>query len=503
MPKRQSTNTINATAFQNLLAIQASALKTVEEIRDLTAENISTGQKSVVDAVEKSTKVQEETKTNLQKMGDALTAKAKEDSKIFKELAVGMKTFKSVGESLGDKAKSKFGSLSKTLDTMGIVKKDSGGIISNMIGKRDEQKKFIKQQKLLGSEDSDATLKEKYVAAHKTSKAIKKNEASIKEFSDMGMSEDQMRSHKASSGLMAKRDELSTDYAKHDLKAQALTPSGESGAEKEEEQGRVSGEILTTLKSINDNVGPVGAAKKGATPAAAAAPKEGGGLLDTIMGFLGDGFMTAIKGLFNPKSIIKVLGKVFAPLMIIGALVNGIMDGFKEFTETGDIGKALIAGLGGVIEFLTFGLIDKEALSNIIESVSGFVEDYIVKPLSDFFKSVKDSVLALVEQIGIPEIKFTIPVINKDVSIGPFYPFKSGGPTSAAPVATPPASATQVEDKSASNADSAASAPSGGGNVSSTVATNINNTTKQTNIIKSPVRNQDSTMNRYVNSRYA
>ena len=52
--------------------------------------------------------------------------------------------------------------------------------------------------------------------------------------------------------------------------------------------------------------------------------------------------------------------------MIVGALFEGLMDGFNEFMATGDIGKAIVAGLAGIVDFLTFGLFDKLKPKHVI-----------------------------------------------------------------------------------------------------------------------------------------
>lgn len=497
--------TASPTQFGKLLTLQSDQLSqlktgTADQLEQLSAirENTATAKEQAIQI--QANKIAEDTNDKIKELAENIKKKLVADAKAITEVAAGMKTFKTIGERMQDKKQSmkdKFGSLSGILDTFGIVKKNSGGIISDMLGKRDEQKNFIKEQKLLGSTDSDEVLKQKFSKAQISSKKIKENEDKINVYKKMGLSEEQIQATPGAS-LLQNRTSLANDHSKYDLKASILGGNGESQSEKDEEQARASEEQSKILKQIADNTGAVSG--KGKITESIQKPKDGGGLLDTIMSFLGGAFMASVKVIFSPKALFKAISKVFAPLMIIGSLVNGIMDGFKEFQETGDIGKALIAGLAGVMDFLTFGLVDKEMLTNIIESVSGFVNDYIVQPLSDFFKSVKDNVIALVENIGIPEIKFKIPVINKEVSIGPFYPFKQDSKSNT-PTAPLPMAAAQVEQQSAENAG-AVGAPSSG-NSTAVVATNVNNTTKQTNIIKSPVRNQDSTMNRYVNSRYA
>lgn len=285
----------------------------------------------------------------------------------------------------------------------------------------------------------------------------------------------------------------------------------------------------------------------------------GGGMLDGILGFLGDGLMKSLKFMFSPKNILKFLGKIALPAMIIGSLVNGIMDGFKAFTETGSIGEALIAGLGGVLSFLSFGLFDAETIRSIVDAVSGFVDEYILDPvknffafigdafekyimqpladffapIADFFKSVKDQMLSMVESIGIPEISFTIPIIDKKVSIGPFYPFKkeaakpqAGGAAPIAPgnsdagagrgssqeaatdprrldaasssVSAPkPAEGAKVYNKSAENAEAAGKPASAAPIIVSAPTTN-NTTSKQNITMPTPIRNDDSGFNRYL-----
>ena len=76
--------------------------------------------------------------------------------------------------------------------------------------------------------------------------------------------------------------------------------------------------------------------QKKETPAAAAAPtaekkdEDGGGLLGTIIDLIKNGLMKGLKMLFNPKTLLKALGKVLVIGAIIGSLFSGIVDGFKK-----------------------------------------------------------------------------------------------------------------------------------------------------------------------------
>lgn len=180
----------------------------------------------------------------------------------------------------------------------------------------------------------------------------------------------------------------------------------------------------------------------------------GSGFLDNIFDFLSKGFMTAIKAIFNPRNILKAVGKFFIPAMIIGSLVNGIYDGFKAFFNGASLGEALIAGLGGILEFLTFGLLDAESIKSVVTWIGNAFDEYIIDPLIsvftpvvDFFKSIKDQLVNFVQNFGIPEFGFTIPIINKKVSIGPFYPFRSNNTMAEQAADSEPSKVAKVEGK--------------------------------------------------------
>jgi len=252
------------------------------------------------------------------------------------------------------------------------------------------------------------------------------------------------------------------------------------------EQSRKLDDQTELLKQIEENTRGAGGTGKGS---AKEEPKTdgGSGILDSIIGFLGSGITSAFKFLFNPKNLLKVFTRFLAPAMLIGSLVNGIMDGFKAFAETGSIGEALIAGLGGVLSFLTFGLFDADTIRNVVDAVSGFVNDYIVEPVKNFvnfigesfntyvkepimaafdtvaglfdeyivqplktifepvtsfFKSLKDTVFGWFENFEIPGISFN--VFGKEMGFGPWRPFKSEtAETSAIPAGNSNAGAGQ------------------------------------------------------------
>ena len=119
-----------------------------------------------------------------------------------------------------------------------------------------------------------------------------------------------------------------------------------------------------------------------------------GGFLESIMSLFSGGFTNAIKTIFSPKSLMKVFSKVFLPIAIIGTLFSGIMDGFKRYQETGDLGNSIVAGLGGMLKFVTFGLFGEDTLKSLFDSISGFFQP-ITDTISSIFTGIKDFVKGL------------------------------------------------------------------------------------------------------------
>jgi hypothetical protein len=231
--------------------------------------------------------------------------------------------------------------------------------------------------------------------------------------------------------------------------------------------------------------------------------------------------------MFSPKNILKFLGKAFAITMVIGALVNGVMDGWKEFAESGDIGKALIKGLGGVLSFLTFGLFDADTVQNIVDTVSGFVDEYIIQPVTEFaemlgdafdkyikqpfvefmepvtgfFKKIKDNIMSFMNSFEIPKFELKIPRTNIGWEFGPYRPFASDEKPSSAPEAPKPSAANVVTEKSATNAETAAKPSKASAPVVVNAPTNVSNS-KQNIAMPAPIRNDDSGFGSWVRNRF-
>lgn len=106
----------------------------------------------------------------------------------------------------------------------------------------------------------------------------------------------------------------------------------------------------------------------------------------TVFGF--------IRKLFKPKMLGKIFSKVFLPLTIIATLFTGITDGWKKYQETGSLSEAIFAGLGGMLDFLTFGLLGEDTLKSVWDSVSGFLNP-ILEKIGSVFNGIKSWFVSL------------------------------------------------------------------------------------------------------------
>lgn len=200
--------------------------------------------------------------------------------------------------------------------------------------------------------------------------------------------------------------------------------------EEQQESIKVSQEMLETQNAILEVLKDIEANTNKGSESDTTKKKPKGGFLETIS--------DALSLALSPALIWAALKRFALPVLIATSLINGIMDGFEEYKKTGSIKDAIIAGLGGILKVLTFGLFDVEDVKVAVKKISEafttmknfFIEyvitpinEYVVKPLTTFFKSIYKDITEMLAKISIPKIEFTIPVINKKVSIGPFKPF--------------------------------------------------------------------------------
>ena len=140
--------------------------------------------------------------------------------------------------------------------------------------------------------------------------------------------------------------------------------------------------------------------------------KEGGGLLSGLMDMLNPmnllkglfmGIVGAFSALFSGGSIFAILSKIFVPAMIIGGLINGIMDGINTWKESGSITDALISAVGGFLQFVTFGLFNENDLRKGMDTALTYLNPLLLS-VTQFFD---DMVTTIKNNVGIPAIPFS------------------------------------------------------------------------------------------------
>jgi hypothetical protein len=398
------------------------------------------------------------------------------------------------------------------LDKTGIVEKGSkgfiGGIADKALERREAKQQYVKDMmktdptvRLMGEDKAKKVFKKRFDKSQEAGIDLQTNEKEITRLKEAGLTEEQIKR----SPEYKKKAQLEGTLAKIDPRFRGSDTIG-GGALKEsaaklrgsnviplkkddvkEVEGNLSEEEIENLRMMEEQNEVLKQIEENTRPKDARDPKPekkedegglfsfggivkrfakklGGMLLSGLMSLgsmLGSGIATAAKFLLNPAVLGKLITRVFPIVMIVGALVNGLWDGIKTFLDGGSLGDAIIAGLGGILEFLSFGLFDADTIKGMVESFTGFVDEYITKPLGNFFKNIKDAVAGFFENIGIPEISFS--VFGKKIAFGPWYPFKPGDnpPGAEAPPEGNQPARVEGADQTKATSAAPAAAPTG------------------------------------------
>ena len=505
-----------------LKSIDKNVTRVTDSLVKKTGDGITSNTKKLFDEIKNQTKV-------IQKL-------SRDEIKSVTETALERRQQKTIGtkiESMKGSVKDFF-TMRGFMDKTGIVKKGTGGILDNMLQNREEKKQYVDvRKKVEKAGDPSLVQNKKYMKGltddwkkiQTVQNDIRKNEEAIGKMKKAGFTEDQLANTKE----LTFREELARKLSAIDTR---VSPEKENPKEKpktandkadavdaeaRDEQIAATEEQSKLLKQIAENTSDNKAGK--VKPEKKEEKDEGGGLFGGLIKNWKKSLISGFKAMFNPKNLMKLLTKVALPVLIITSIVKGLMAGFDEFKKSGSIKEAIIAGLGAILKFISFGLFDKESIRGIVNAVAGLYTEYIEKPIkafvgaitsvfttvSDFFKSAIESFTGLLKSIGIPEFKFKIPVVGTEVSLGPYYPFADGGakpaPTSTPPTAAKPTSAAEVSGKSAENAGAAQNG--GGSSVVVAPTTNVNNTKNEATVYRHSTRNTESTFNRHIDSRYS
>lgn len=179
-------------------------------------------------------------------------------------------------------------------------------------------------------------------------------------------------------------------------------------------------------------------------------------------------------------AVTKIVSKLAYPLIVITTIWDTVKGALEGFEKDGIVG-AISGAIKGLVNSLIMAPLDllKDAVSWIagafgfdkVEEMldsfsfeglySAFV-DAIFSPI-ETLKSMFEGAVNAIQDIHIPEIGFTIPIIDKKVSIGPFYPFKSEETTSTA-------APTAASTKPSTTTDASATVQPSAGTVSQSTA---------------------------------
>ena len=104
--------------------------------------------------------------------------------------------------------------------------------------------------------------------------------------------------------------------------------------------------------------------------------------------------------IFSPKNLLKVLFnvlKVAGPIGLIVSIVSsigvGFYDAWNEYQKSGDLFESLKAGLGGILDFLSFGLFGKEQIDKLFKWIPELWQDF-----SKAFFDFKESAIKFVSE---------------------------------------------------------------------------------------------------------
>lgn len=274
------------------------------------------------------------------------------------------------------------------LDKTGIVKRGSGGIISEYLDRNEAKKKYVDQRMATKGTTfgSRETFEKQFDAQQKLQYEINKNEKEIKRLRESGATDIGLKR----SGHLDKRAKLAADIAKVDpslrpegfdpktgkvkvpeaeaaskpetaseqqtkaksagkakiipFAAEAATAAAGSALSNEEsmlEQNRMVAEQSELLKKIEENTrGLKGGAAGGGTTQQPTQEESGLGLMDMLggkAGRLGKIAKSAGRGLLGAaKTAGSFLMKRAGPLAAVTAVGMGAYEGYKGWTEAGD-----------------------------------------------------------------------------------------------------------------------------------------------------------------------
>lgn len=91
------------------------------------------------------------------------------------------------------------------------------------------------------------------------------------------------------------------------------------------------------------------------------------------------------------KAIPRLLSRIALPALIVGTLYSGIESALDTFNKTGSVREAVIDYFGGMVDFLTFGLLDGDSFRKMGDELKNYSEglyNALTYPLEKFTELV-------------------------------------------------------------------------------------------------------------------
>jgi hypothetical protein len=131
---------------------------------------------------------------------------------------------------------------------------------------------------------------------------------------------------------------------------------------------------------------------------------------------------------FKKISEAPTLGKLFKEMVLepLTRLFDKLNNIFNEFVVQPI--QAMVSDIEGIAQEYII-----DPVKSLFDKITSLIDEYIAQPLNkffsplvDFFRQIPEQLKGIFEYVGIPEFKYTIPLVGKEISIGPFYPFRPG-----------------------------------------------------------------------------
>ena len=94
-----------------------------------------------------------------------------------------------------------------------------------------------------------------------------------------------------------------------------------------------------------------------------------------------------IKNVFSPKSFMGTINKLAMPVLIVTTLWQGIKGAWDAYQETGSIFESFKGSIGQIVDFFTFGMIDKKMVGEFMNEIPKFFEP-IAEAATNFFGKI-------------------------------------------------------------------------------------------------------------------